>query len=443
MEHKNQLFQHLISHQELQSCFNYFKMKNILCLVLLVTTFAFFYSCGPSSHDTSDQVKAANKKVLVLSIDGGGIKGILPAYILTQIEQAMDGKQAYQLFDVIGGTSTGGIISLGLTTPYGTNGVPRTATQVLDFYMKDCGEIFYTNRQKYSYWPHPTYGPSYYADSSGHGVEAFLRDIFGNLSLAEAEQMLPNKKVKQVFTTSYLVNSTGGNISDPKMGTDFGPYLFNWYDAKTKGRPQNYFLWEAARATSAAPGYFPLANVGGGANGRSPAAEKWAIDGGVMSNDPAMWAVTECLRTGIAKNINDIVVISLGCGLDKFNGGINVDQVGANDQKGQQYGFWGTGTWGTPGITTNLAGQPQIVPAALSMALYANQFVPDNQLQRLADATTGFQYIRVQMELPPSLLAMDSCQNTSALQSFASKYFTTPEGQKKLGEIVTAIRTNL
>ena len=63
----------------------------------------------------------------ILAIDGGGIRGVIPAYILQQIEGVL-GKPLYQCFDVVAGTSTGGMITLGLTTPTASGSPPRSAT---------------------------------------------------------------------------------------------------------------------------------------------------------------------------------------------------------------------------------------------------------------------------------------------------------------------------
>src|ERR1051325_2407269 len=77
----------------------------------------------------------------ILAIDGGGIRGVIPAYILQQIEAAL-AKPIYQCFDIIAGTSTGGLIALGLTTPTSNASPPRTATEVLDVYKNNESDIF-------------------------------------------------------------------------------------------------------------------------------------------------------------------------------------------------------------------------------------------------------------------------------------------------------------
>ena len=73
--------------------------------------------------------------IRILSIDGGGIRGIIPARILQLIEEAT-GKPARELFHMIAGTSTGGIIGCGLT-----NG--KTARQMADLYAAQGGDIFH------------------------------------------------------------------------------------------------------------------------------------------------------------------------------------------------------------------------------------------------------------------------------------------------------------
>jgi patatin-like phospholipase/acyl hydrolase len=79
--------------------------------------------------------------VRTLSIDGGGIRGIIPLKILEYIEDKTK-KQIHQLFNVIGGTSTGGIIALGLNSyKPGTKDIYKAA-ELMKFYTEDAHEIF-------------------------------------------------------------------------------------------------------------------------------------------------------------------------------------------------------------------------------------------------------------------------------------------------------------
>jgi hypothetical protein len=77
----------------------------------------------------------------VLAIDGGGIRGIIPATVLSEIERRFAPRAVADLFDLIVGTSTGGILALGLTVPDG--GRPRhAAEQLLELYVSEARTIF-------------------------------------------------------------------------------------------------------------------------------------------------------------------------------------------------------------------------------------------------------------------------------------------------------------
>src|SRR5947208_3607579 len=77
----------------------------------------------------------------VLSIDGGGIRGVIPATVLTEIERRT-GKPISRSFDLIAGTSTGGILALALTAPNAEGGPRYTAREAAMIYEKEGGRIF-------------------------------------------------------------------------------------------------------------------------------------------------------------------------------------------------------------------------------------------------------------------------------------------------------------
>ena len=80
----------------------------------------------------------------ILSIDGGGIRGIIPAMILAEIERRT-GCRTAQLFDLIAGTSTGGVLALGLTVPDEKRKRPKyKASQLVSFYEEDGKEVFHS-----------------------------------------------------------------------------------------------------------------------------------------------------------------------------------------------------------------------------------------------------------------------------------------------------------
>lgn len=391
-------------------------MRKTLRILLLLCITVTAWACNTGGWGGNSDRPGG--KVLLLSIDGGGIRGIVPATILTQIE-AKVGKQAYQIFDLIGGTSTGGIITIGLTSPNPMpSGKPFTAEELLNIYKTQGGKIFYKQSMFCA-----TCAAYYADDRKGNGVEPYLQSLVSQTTtLADGRKYIqsqPGNQVRQIFTTTYTINSTGGVVKEPRRGWDYGPYLFNSFDA-SRNPEDNYALWEAARGTSAAPTFFPVARVGGGKGGRSTAAERWVVDGGVMSNDPGVWAVSEALRTGIAKELKDIVLISLGTGLYPADAGLGIHNnsgVTVPDS-----GNWGTAPW----LATNMYNLEGIGNrgAIVNVMSYSEQLATDPQLRGFQAA--GMQYYRLSPMLPQSLAAMDNITpaNIDSLIATTNRYLT-------------------
>jgi uncharacterized protein len=112
--------------------------------------------------------------IRILSIDGGGIRGIIPAMVL----QALLGKlKAQDVFHIIAGTSTGGIIACGLAKPN-----PVEPEQIVNLYVQHGSEIF-----KQSIWDpiHYVYGPKY----NSTALESYLASVLGDVSLSAVENV--------------------------------------------------------------------------------------------------------------------------------------------------------------------------------------------------------------------------------------------------------------
>ena len=113
----------------------------------------------------------------VLSIDGGGIRGIIPAMVLAEIEERT-GRPVAEKFDLIAGTSTGGILALGLTMP-GDAGRPRYAAEELIGLYEEEGSRIFSDRA----------GPirsAFEERYPSRGVEEVLGEYFGEARLKEA-----------------------------------------------------------------------------------------------------------------------------------------------------------------------------------------------------------------------------------------------------------------
>jgi predicted acylesterase/phospholipase RssA len=242
-----------------------------------------------------------------------------------------------------------------------------------------------------------------------------------------------------MFTTAYIVNSTGNTVQNPVQGKDFGPYLFNWADA-TANPDDDYYVWEAARATSAAPVYFPIAQVGGGSANRSSTPSKWVVDGGTMSNNPAVWGFSEAFRLHLASSIEDIIVISLGTGV--YSGG---NGIGIHTNYGDltpDNGNWSKMPWMVENMY-DLQGY-ETDATLLNIILGAVPLVADCQLNALIKA--GLQYYRLEPQIPQSLSAMDKIKtsNISALETAAANYISQGgNGYQTFNNIINLLKDQI
>lgn len=227
-------------------------------------------------------------RVKILSIDGGGIRGIIPASVLAALEDRL-GAPIAERFDLITGTSTGGIIALGLTKP-GDGGKPaHTAEELVELYRTK-GETIFSR----SVWHEiRAIGNAVEEKYPASGVEGVLKDYLGDARLKDA--------LTEVLITAYEIE-------------DRIPWFFSSKDAAT--RPgYDWAMWEVGRATSAAPTYFEPAKLPShGLNERG----YWAlVDGGVFANNPALCGLTEALsnyREEHPGESPDVLIVSLGTG---------------------------------------------------------------------------------------------------------------------------------
>lgn len=221
------------------------------------------------------------KTFKILSIDGGGIRGIVPALFLTEIEKR-SGQPISQLFDLIAGTSTGGILALGMTVP-NDDGTPRyAASEGVGFYA-DAGPLIFER----SLWRVITTLASLSDEIYPSGpIEAALDKYFGDAMLSET--------LTDVLITSYDIERRI-------------PWFFR--SARAHQQPDyNFPMKVVARATAAAPTYFETVRVDS-ADGETYYP---LVDGGVFANNPTMCAYIDAVRH--YPGYDDYLVVSLGTG---------------------------------------------------------------------------------------------------------------------------------
>lgn len=237
-------------------------------------------------------------KVRILAIDGGGIRGLIPALLLARLEELLARRPGAptlaESFDLIAGTSTGGLIALALTAPAG--GRPAMgAAELVELYSGAEGRKIFARP------------PLRRLPVIGRGIDLFkpkyslepLREVLeerlGAATVGEA--------LTAVLVTAYDMNGRG-------------PRFFKRWREPDKRIP----VVDAALATAAAPTYFPAHGLGSEA----------LVDGGVFAANPTVAAIVEALKRTedpVGLRAGDLLVVALGTG--SYETGLSDEVSGA------------------------------------------------------------------------------------------------------------------
>jgi patatin-like phospholipase/acyl hydrolase len=268
--------------------------------------------------------------VRILAIDGGGIRGLIPAVVLADLERRT-GRRTAELFDLIAGTSTGGILACGLTRP-GDDGAPVfTAADLIGLYESEGPEIFHHSLLK-RIESVDGYVDERYDDV---GLNAALLRYLDGTRLSQA--------VCDLFMTAYEIERRQAFFFRSSRARTDPAYDFTFVDA--------------ARATSAAPTYFEPVRVSDVSGADSYAL----IDGGVFALNPAMCAYAELAATGRRDEID--LVVSLGTGS-------HTRRLPFEDVRS-----WGQIEWARPLIDVVFDGLGQTVDFELGQLLGPERYV--------------------------------------------------------------------
>jgi predicted acylesterase/phospholipase RssA len=215
-----------------------------------------------------------SKVFKVLSIDGGGIKGLYSSTILEHLEKRYGGRCS-DFFDLICGTSTGGLIALALSLR-----IP--ATDISRIYSEHGKEIFPVQNGFLGILRQTFWKGKYKEDS----LKRVLVELFGDRVLGESNNLL--------CIPTYSI-------------TDARPWIFK-FDHKEGGlsRDNTSKYVDVALATSAAPTYFPLSEI-------ADYDYKQFIDGGVWANNPALVGFIEAFTyfVGNNKDFDSVQILSV------------------------------------------------------------------------------------------------------------------------------------
>lgn len=291
-----------------------------------------------------------SRMIRILSIDGGGIRGIIPAKILVRLEELLQlysGNQEAHIsdyFDLIAGTSTGSILTSLYLCPVsvGAAASKYSAKEVLDLYVTHGSYIFeqtWLSRIKTGFG---IWGPKYMSDNLEHLLSHYLEDI-------RMEDL-----VKPCLIPAYDIVS-----GDAKFFNQMNAYRDNG---------QNFLVREVVRGSTAAPTYFPVARISDELRG-----ELALIDGGMFANNPALCAFVEACKFPCQPNEQDMIMLSLGTGSKELNYEYDKSKN------------WGDLQWAIPILNIYGSAASQTVHHQLEMLYEANG--------------VGDQYIRIEPDL--------------------------------------------
>ena len=279
----------------------------------------------------------------ILSIDGGGIKGLYSALVLAHLEEEF-GVKLVDYFDMICGTSTGGLIALGLASG-------KSARELATFYEQEGPTIFSNQNWLASVFKFLTSTPrqALLGGKYGHKrLEAAIEKVLGadtRMSEAQALLCIPSFNLMKGYPRVFKFPHKEGNIHTSKYGR----------------------MVDVALATTAAPTYFPIAAIDG----------SYYVDGGVWANNPTLCGVLEALRYFVGpgktlhgrnegKEFSNYAILSVG----------SVQERSAWSIKGRIGSKWrkrGFISWQDKLFQTSLDGQAQFADNFTSKLIHWTQ----------------------------------------------------------------------
>ncbi len=313
----------------------------------------------------------------VLAVDGGGIRGIIPALVLAEIE--LRTKRAIcDMFDLVAGTSTGGIIALGVVKPGANGKIDKSAADIVNIYRQTGTKIF-----PRTFLQGLHLGLIRGAKYSAAGLESVVKDQFGDTRLKDA--------LKPVIVPAH----------------DIGRQLPMFFKSeKARISPDaDFAMRDVVRATTAAPTYFTPTKV----QPADASASYALIDGGIDAGNPAMCAYAEAIKMGQAGG--GVLMVSLGTG--EQGSSLNYEEACE----------WGAVEWAGPLIGTVMDGSNVTV---------------DYQLRQILQTAAPPQmYYRFQVTLDGATGGIDdaSAANLQHLSDLTQAYLTQPSTHDSLSAL--------
>lgn len=325
------------------------------------------------------------KKYRILSLDGGGIRGLISAVWLDRLEQKTGSPLKYH-FDLIAGTSTGSILACAIA-------MGMSAGDIVDLYLEHAGTIFPGRASRT--WSRTrrllSQGPSA-PKYDGKGLQQVLQKVFKKKG---RNILFGQLSVKPVLVFSYDTLNRQSIVFK-----------------NNKHEHMQIPVYQICQASCSAPTFFPAQVI------RLGKANIPLIDGGVVANNPAACAIAEAIRINKRRRrmnrceVTDFVVASFGTG--EATRSISISEA-------QE---WGALEWAIPIIDVLFDGSTDAV---------------DYIVRQVIDED---KYFRLQCRLEQAFDDMDNAErsNLNALIAVAQNYLLTQGGERSLTQLVNVLR---
>lgn len=340
----------------------------------------------PKNKQTPPEI-SDDKPVVVISIDGGGVRGLVPTVMIDAIEKSI-GKPITQIGDVFTGTSAGSIV-VGLLNLPGTGDKPMfTGEKALELSTQIIKEIFHNSAKRKI----RTLGGLAGSKFSAKPLEKYLHQFAGDIRIGES--------LKPIVITSVDITTNK-------------PYVFSTYNAQENPELNNIPAWMAIRSSTAAPTYFKPLGIE-----TSDGNQYRLVDGGLVANNPEMLGLFHA--TALYPDHKKFVVISLATGKPAIKRKISI--------KGN-----------------NAGSLFQMLKPTIEGSLDSQADLSSDMMKMLSKGKNmSVEYHRIEVEVPKACAALDNAsdKNLACLKKVATERIKQPDFQNMVKALKSIAHRN-
>jgi predicted acylesterase/phospholipase RssA len=371
----------------------------------------------------------------ILALDGGGVRGLSSLLILREIMEEIERKSGAEktplpceYFDLIGGTSTGGLIAIML----GRLRMVRSRNGVANKSIEECIAKYIELAETVFNIDNVIAGTIPTGDDRCRFDASILEGVIKKLvkeKLGDENATMAPAHAEGPFCPTYVVAMSASNADGPP--TLFRSYRCDGFNAN------KCTIWQAARATSAAPSFFRRMFVD------VPTPGGWFIDGGVRFNNPSELALAEARRFWMP--VKRFCLVSVGTGRQK-----NVEFMNTKDSNSPAGKMGSTSKFSISGVLSKIPGAQRarkvknapsglaelkkIAAACVEMSA-SSEPVHDTMVGTAnssdPDIRQGLRYHRFNVERGMDSIGLQEWKTTVRMGELTAQYLADEEGRQK------------